>query len=66
MNSRIFSLNFQKLVVVWRDGRLFHSILVDEKKEFLKKVMFCIGKRNIIHIYCSYGVISTGMMLERY
>ena len=37
-----------------------------EKRVFEKSYVFCIGKRNIIHIYCSYGVISTGMMLERY
>ena len=51
MNSRIFSLNFQKLVVVWRDGWLFHSILVDEKKEFLKKVMFFVLARGILFIF---------------
>ena len=33
MNSGIFSFDFQKLLVVRRDkSRLFHSLIVDEKK----------------------------------
>ena len=48
MNVRILILKSDKLSAFLKPGsNLFHSIIVDGKNEFLKKVMVCIKKRNV-------------------
>ena len=67
MKLSIFSLKTEILLEFLRLGsKLFHSIITDGKKEFLKKLCFVVIKRILLSVLVAYGVHLTGMRWKRY
>ena len=67
MNLRILVLKSDKLSAVLRPGSgMFHSIMVDGKNEFLKKLWFALRRRMLSAFLVGYNVGLTGIKLERY
>ena len=62
MKSSIFSLRTEILLEFPILGsKLFHSIITDGKKEFLKKLCFVLIKGILLSVLVAYGVHLTGM-----
>ena len=67
MNLSIFSLKNEVLLQFLRLGsKLFHSVIRDRKKEFLKKLCFVLIKGILPRVLVTSGVLLTGMRLKRY
>ena len=67
MKLSIFSLKTEILLEFLRLGsKLFHSIIADGKKEFLKKLCFALIRGILPTVLVAYGVLLTGMRLKRY
>ena len=67
MTLSIFSLKTEILLEFLRLGsKLFHSIMADGKKEFLKKLCFVLLRGILPTVLVAYGVLLTGMRLKRY
>ena len=67
MKLSIFSLKTEILLEFLRLGsKLFHSIIADGKKEFLKKLCFVLIRGIFPTVLVAYGVLLTGMTLKRY
>ena len=66
MKLSIFSLKTEILLEFLRLGfKLFHSIIADGKKEFLK-LCFVLIRGILPAVLVAYGVLLTGMRLKRY
>ena len=66
MKLSIFSLKTEILLEFLRLGsKLFHSIIADGKKEFLKKLCFVLIRGILPTVLVAYGVLLTGMRLKR-
>ena len=62
MKSSIFSFKTEILFEFLRLGsKLFHSIITDAKKEFLKKLCFVLIRGILLSVLVAYGVHLTGM-----
>ena len=62
MKLSIFSLKTEILLEFLRLGsKLFHSIITDGKKEFLKKLCFVLIRGILLSVLVAYGVHLTGM-----
>ena len=46
-------------------SRLFHSVIMDGKYEFLKKSMPNIKLRNIVNVFCSVSTSNSGDIIEK-
>ena len=67
MKLSIFSLKTKILLESLRLGsKLFHSIIADGKKEFLKKLCFVLIRGILPTVLVAYDVLLTGMRLKRY
>ena len=67
MNLRMLVLKYDKLSAFLRPGsNLFHSMIVDGKNEFLKKLWFVLrrGMFSVFLVGCNVGL--TGIKLKRY
>ena len=63
MKLSIFSLKTEILLEFLRLGsKLFHSIIADGKKEFLKKFCFVLIRGILLSVLVAYDVHLTGMM----
>ena len=63
MNFNIFFLKIDKLSEFLL-SRLFHSVTMDGKCEFLKKSMSIIELRNIVNVSCSACSSNRGDIIE--
>ena len=62
MKSSIFSLKTEILFKFLRLGsKLYHSIITDGKKEFLKKLCFVLIRGVLLSVLEAFGVHLTGM-----
>ena len=62
MKLSIFSLKTEILLEFLRlEYKLFHSIIPDEKKEFLKKLCFALIRGILLSVLVAYDVQLTGM-----
>ena len=67
MKLSIFSLKTEILLEFLRLGsKLFHSIIADGKKEFLKKLCFVLIRGILLSVLVAYDVHLTGMRWKRY
>ena len=67
MNWRIFILNVRKLSELQRLGsNLFHSEIVDGKKEFLEKLCFDLKMGRLGTLLVLYEARLTGIKWKRY
>ena len=67
MNLRMSVLKSDKLSVFLRPRvSSFHSMIVDGKNEFLKKLWFALGKGMFSAFLVGYNVGLTGSKLKRY
>ena len=67
MKLSIFSLKTEILLEFLRLGsKLFHSIIADGKKEFLKKLCFVLIRGILPTVLVACGVLLTRMRLKRY
>ena len=67
MNLRILVLKSDKLSAFLRPGsNLFHSIIVNGKNKFLKKLWFVLRKGMFSVFLVEYNVRLTGIKLKRY
>ena len=67
MKLSIFSLKTEILLEFLRLGSmLFHSIIVDGKKGFLKKLCFVLIRGILPTVLVAYGVLLTRMRFKRY
>ena len=67
MKLSIFSLKTEILLEFLRlRSNLFHSIIADGEKEFLKKLCFVLIKGILATVLVAYGLLLTGMRLKRY
>ena len=66
MKLSIFSLKTEILLEFLRLGsKLFHSIIADGKKEFLKKLCFVLIRGIFLSVLVAYDVHLTGMRWKR-
>ena len=67
MKLNIFFLKTEILLeFLGLKSKLFHSIIADEKKEFLKKLCFVLIRRILPTVLVAYDVLLTGMRLKKY
>ena len=67
MNSRMLVLKSDKLSAFLRPGSSsFHSMIVDGKNEFLKKLWFALRRGMFSAFLVGYNVGLTGIKLKRY
>ena len=67
MNLRMLVLKSDKLSAFLRPGSsLFHSMIVDRKKGFLKKLWFVLRRGMFSAFVVEYNVGLTGIKLKRY
>ena len=63
----IFSLKTEILLEFLRlRSQLFHSIIVDGEKEFLKRLCFVLIRGILLSVLVAYDVHLTGMRWKRY
>ena len=62
MKLSVFSLKPKILLEFLRLGsKLFHSIITNEKKEFLKKLCFVLMRGILLSVLVAFGVHITGI-----
>ena len=67
MNLRMLVLKSDKLSAFLRpESSLFHSMIVDGKNEFLKKLWFALRRGMFSGFLVRYNVGLTGTKLKRY
>ena len=67
MNLRMLVLKSDKLSAFLRPGSsLFHSMIVDGKNEFLKKLWFALRRGIFSAFLVGYNVGLTGIKLKKY
>ena len=67
MNLRILVLKSDRLSAFLRPGSSsFHSMIVDGKNEFLKKLWFALRRGMFSAFLVGYNVGLTGIKLKRY
>ena len=67
MNLRMLVLKSDKLSAFLRpESSLFHSMIVDGKNEFLKKLWFALRRGMFSAFLVGYNVGLTGIKLKRY
>ena len=67
MNLRMLVLKSNKLSAFLRpQSNLFHSMIVDVKNEFLKKLWFVLRRGTFSAFLVGYNVVLTGIKLKRY
>ena len=67
MKLSIFSLKTEILLEFLRLGsKLFHSIIADGKKEFLKKLCFVLIRGILLSVLVAYDIHLIGMRWKRY
>ena len=67
MNLRMLVLKSNKLSAFLRpQSNLFHSMIVDVKNEFLKKLWFVLRRGTFSAFLVGYNVGLTGIKLKRY
>ena len=67
MNLRMLVLKSDELSAFLRPGSsLFHSMLVDRKNEFLKKLWFALRRGKFSTFLVGYNVGLKGIKLKRY
>ena len=67
MNLRMLVLKYDKLSAFLRPGsNLFHSMIVDGKNEFLKKLWFVLRRGMFSTFLVGYNISLIGINLKRY
>ena len=66
INFKTLFLKILRLGVFWiSESSLFHSIMADRRKVFLKKLCLTLKWKKLFAFFVEYGLLSLGIILKR-